>query len=430
MNFKEPKNPNYAAVICRIASITPLAGCDNVVGANLFGYQAIVGKETKVGDVGIFFPAECQLSEEYVRQNNLYRHKELNADQTKSGYIEDNRRVKAVKFRGHTSSCLFMPLDSLKGFVPEAGEIPTEGDTFDELYGQEICRKYEVLMPNGRMKGPANQPKQEKRYDTLFIPEHIDTENYWKNEHKINRDAELIITAKIHGTSIRVGNSLVKRKLTLRDRFAKLIGASVQEREYDYLFCSKKVVKDINNPNQIHYYAEDIWTIEGKKLEGLVPEGYVVYGELVGWTPSGKPIQEGYTYGYEKGTCGLFIYRVAHINDTGLMVDLSWDQVKEFCTQRGLKHVVELARVPKDKFVPEEWLDRRLKEEGNPSFTREIQDQLLPLSDPKTVDEGVCVRVEGLIPQLYKAKSPKFFEHESSLLDKDVVDMETSGESA
>lgn len=422
MKFEQPKNSNYAATVVRLPALVPLAGCDNVVGANLFGYQAIVGKDSKEGDIGIFFPAETQLSEEYCKQNNLFRHKELNADQTKAGYIEDNRRVKAVKFRGHTSSCLFMPLISLKGFVEEGQMVPDVGDTFDQLNGMEICRKYEVLMVNGRMKGPANTPPQKKRYDTLFIPEHIDTENWWKNEHKVNRDAELIITAKIHGTSIRIGNSLVERKLTLRDRIAKFFGAKVSEKEYAMLYGSKKVIKDVNNPNQIHYYAEDIWTEEGKKLDGLVPEGYVVYAELVGWTPSGKPIQEGYTYGFEKGTCGLYVYRVAHINERGLMVDLSWDQVKQFCTERGLKHVVELARVEKDKFVPEEYLDKQFVVCG--------YKDCLPLSGINTVDEGVCVRVEGLIPQLYKAKSPKFFEHETSLLDKEVVDMETSGESA
>ena len=426
MKFETPKNSNYAAVVTTIKNLIPLEGCDNVVGTTLFGYQAIVGRDTKIGDIGLFFPAESQLSEEYCKQNNLFRHKEFNADQTKAGYIEDNRRVKAVKFRGHTSSCLFMPVTSIAGFAGIEDTVK-EGDTFDEIDGQEICRKYEVLV-NGRAKGPANQPKMEKRYDTLFIPEHIDTENWWKNEHKVNRDAELIITAKIHGTSIRVGNSLVDRKLRLRDILAKaLFGAKIQEKEYAMLYGSKKVIKDINNPNQKHYYSEDIWTEQGKLLDGLVPEGYVVYAELVGWTPSGKPIQEGYTYGFEKGTCGLFVYRIAHINEKGLMVDLSWDQVKQFCTERGLNQVVELARMPKDKFVPEEWLDRRFKEEG---YFPGQPNPCLPLSDPKTVDEGVCVRVEGLVPQLYKAKSPKFFEHETALLDKEVVDMETSGEAA
>jgi hypothetical protein len=89
---------------------TPLEDCDNVVGTPIFGFQAIVGKDSKPGDLGIVFPAESQLSEEYCRVNNLFRHGDLNDDESAKGYLEDNRRVKAMKFRGHRSDCLFMPL--------------------------------------------------------------------------------------------------------------------------------------------------------------------------------------------------------------------------------------------------------------------------------------------------------------------------------
>ena len=40
---------------------------------------------------------------------------------------------------------------------------------------------------------------------------------------------------------------------------------------YDYVFGSRKVIKDPNNPDQNHFYGEDVYTREGKKLEGLLP---------------------------------------------------------------------------------------------------------------------------------------------------------------
>jgi hypothetical protein len=43
------------------------------------------------------------------------------------------------------------------------------------------------------------------------------------------------------------------------------------------------------------------------------------------------------------------------------------------------------------------------------------------------VDEGVVVRVEGIMPRVYKAKSPIFLGHETALLDKEVVDLEAEG---
>ena len=114
MKLIPPANPNYAATVIRVKNLVPLANCDNVVGLPLMGMQAIVGKDTKVDDLGILFPTEVQLSEEYLRFNNLYRHTELNADpNAKAGYFEYNGRVKSMKFRGHRSDAFFMPLESL-----------------------------------------------------------------------------------------------------------------------------------------------------------------------------------------------------------------------------------------------------------------------------------------------------------------------------
>ena len=114
MKFEELKNPNYGATVVTIKKIIPLENCDNVVATPIFGFQAIVSKDTQVGDIGLVFPVESQLSEEYCRENNLYRHAELNKDKNVTGYFEDNRRVRAIKFRGHRSDCLFISLNSLK----------------------------------------------------------------------------------------------------------------------------------------------------------------------------------------------------------------------------------------------------------------------------------------------------------------------------
>jgi hypothetical protein len=93
MKIQKPENENYAATVVALQSIIELEGCDNVVGTPIFGFQAIVGKDSKPGDLGIVFPAESQLSVEYCKENNLFRHADLNKDESQKGYIEDNRRV-------------------------------------------------------------------------------------------------------------------------------------------------------------------------------------------------------------------------------------------------------------------------------------------------------------------------------------------------
>lgn len=417
MKLNTPKNENYAAVVFEIKNILPLEGCDNVVGTTIYGFQAIVGKNTKVGDVGLFFPAESQLSEEFCRRNNLFRHAELNIDPIAKGYIEYNRRVKAMKFRGHASSALFLPLSSLSYLGIKETDLSV-GDTFDEINGQEICRKYVVFQRNSGRVNAQPKAKIFTRVDTTFIPEHFSTDNYWRNAHIVSPDTEVIVTQKIHGTSIRIANTKVHRKLTLRDRIAKFFGAHISDWEYDYVFGSRKVIKDIYAKDYQHYYSEDIWAIEGKKLEGLVPENFIIYGELVGWVSSGAPIQAGYTYHLSKGTCALYVYRVAFVNEKGFVVDLSWDQLKEFCMQRGLLYVPEMWRGKHKDLEIDLYLDSIYTEKFPFSGC-------LSLSDKGTVDEGVCIRVDKMTPYILKAKSPLFLEWETKLLDKGTEDIET-----
>lgn len=416
MKLEQPINANYAAVVTTIKNIIPLEGCDNVVGTSLFGFQAIVGKDTQVGDVGIVFPAETQLSEKYCSSNNLFRHADKNFHKDKKGYIEDNRRVKAMKFRGHRSDCLFMPMDSLLAFASrkQIDEL-AEGDVFDFIKGEEVCRKYVVKEPTLFV----GQPKKPSRVDSKFMPEHYDTENWWRNSHKVNPEAEVIVTQKLHGTSIRVANTIVNRKLSWIERIAKKLGAKVRETKFDYVYGSRKVIKDINDPNKKHYYDFDIWTMAGRTLEGLIPKNFIVYAELVGWTPGGAEIQKHYSYGLPEGSAAIFVYRVAFVNEDGIVTDLSHDQMVEFCNARAMVAVPTLWRGKSKDFKVDDFIDVRFTDNfSGAAWLGENQD---------IVDEGVCIRVDGNIPYILKAKSPKFLAHETAMLDEAAVDLEAEG---
>jgi hypothetical protein len=416
LKVDKPVNENYAATVVSIKSITPLEGCDNVVGSPIFGFQAVVGKDTQPGDLGIVFPAETQLSDEYARENNLHRHGDRNKDEGAKGYLEDNRRIRAIKFRGHRSDCLFMPLTSLAFTGVKIADL-NEGDTFDTLNGHDICKKYEVVRKAGTPRTEKNKLKF-VRVDKKFMPEHYDSDNYFRNRHVIPGDREVIVTQKIHGTSIRIGHTIVARKPRLVERLANLLGARIANTEYDYVFGSRKVIKDINNPNQNHFYSTDIWTEEGKRLEGLLPEGFIVYGELIGWTSNGAPIQKNYTYRVPQGAAELYVYRIAQVNPQGRVTDLSWDQTTELCRDLGLKHVPELWRGKMADFVAEDWIDK--------TFSTEFSG-VVPLDEASPCDEGVCIRVDGLAPYILKAKSPLFFEHETRMLDEEALDLEAEG---
>lgn len=425
LSFQEPVNRNYAAVVTTVRAINKLDNCDNVVGIPVFGYQAIVSKDTKIGDKVVVFVAETQLSDEFVRMNNLYRDATLNADPERKGYIEQNRRVRAIKFRGHRSDAFALSLDSLAYTGINVDKLE-DNDTFDFLNGQEICRKYEVAKKSIN-RSELKQARAFRRVDKKFMPEHYDTDNWMRNSHTVADGEVVIVTQKLHGTSIRMGHVPVARQLTWKDKIAKFFGIPVVETEYDIVYGSRRVIKDVNNPNQDHFYEKDIWTEQGRKYDYALPHNYIIYGELVGFAEGNTPIMSNYTYNVPEGQCHLYVYRVAIVTHGGRLVDLPWDAVKEFCRENGLNHTPEFFRLTKRELevgeMVESLMDVRYTECGMTFLEAPV-----PLSDPKTVDEGICLRVErGMVPHIFKAKSPKFLEHETKLLDAEVVDLEAEG---
>lgn len=427
--FKEPKNANYVAVVTTVRNLTPLEKCDNVVGLPVFGYQAIVGKDTNVGELVVVFTAETQLSDAFTKLNNLYRDATLNVDPDKKGYIEANRRVRAIKFRGHRSDALVMPIDSLAFTGIDVSKLK-DGDSFDELAGIEICRKYEVERKVGTQKVAFKEEKF-KRIDNKFLPEHLATAHWFRQLGNIRDDAEVVVTQKLHGTSIRIGNVPVNVELGWKEKLAKFFGVKVQTTSYDHVYGSRRSIKDVNNPNQQHFYKDDIWSSEGKKYDAVIPQNFILYGELVGWTGE-SAIQSGYTYNVPKGRADLYVYRVLVITNDGRHVELSWDAVKRFCVDNGIMYTPEFFRGRKADLVAsgaiEALMDVRYYDEvmaGRLAFT----DMPVPLSDAKTVDEGVCIRVlesEAVAPTITKAKAPLFLAYETAMLDRDVVDLESS----
>jgi hypothetical protein len=418
MKLDEPKNKNYAAIVVQIKDLVELDNSDNLLGFPAFGYQAIVSKDTEIGTWGVIFPPETQLSEEYCRKNNLHRHGDRNEDPDKVGYLEDTRRVKALKLRGNRSDALFMPLESLVYTGVKLDELQ-EGDLFDTLGKHEICKKYLIKEP-GVQRLDKNKSAKFRRVDNVAFPLHLDTDNYFRNCHTIPDEQFVTVTQKLHGTSVRVGRVKVARKLRWFEKLAKKVGVRVSEEEYDNIYGSRRVIKDANDPDQQGFYSTDVWTETGHQLDGIMPDDYMFYGEIIGWTSDGSAIQPNYTYNLPAKQNALYIYRIAHVSNGGrTVVDLSWDQVKLMCKDLGLNHVPELWSGFHRDFNADDWLDTRYFENGYPNA--------VPMSgSKKLVDEGVVVRVERLIPYCLKAKSPIFLGHETKLLDKGVVDLESA----
>lgn len=214
--FEIRNQTEYAAEVVRVERLVELEGLDNLVGLAVNGYTALVSRSTQVGDVLVVFPAEAQLSHEFVRANNLYSDGSQNEDPTAKGYLGKNRRVRAIRLRGHTSSALALQASVFGN--------PAPGTRFDTVDGIEVSRKYELPVKAAGLSGKSAQGKVWKRVDTKYLPEHIDTANYWRNRDSISPDTIVTVSQKLHGTSIRLARTIVKREPTFLERMLVRLG--------------------------------------------------------------------------------------------------------------------------------------------------------------------------------------------------------------
>ena len=441
--LNKPINENYAAVVVEIKTLIPLDGCDNVQAAIIMGNQIIVSKDVKVGDIGLYFPLECQLSKEYLSNNNLYDKPELNIDNTKKGYFNEKGRVRCQRFRGHKSEGLFMPLNSLDFIFSYSNGDLNLNDCFDELYGIPICSKY--IVKQSRTPGSKSN-KSTKKYESKLVENqfrfHQDTSMLYRNLHRIEPNSLISITYKLHGTSGISSYILCKQPITKFDKVKEWLwnmsykignltrnskwDFKINNTKYDYIYSSRKVIKNEElNPNAQHFYNEDIWGIAHNELKDFLSKGMTFYYEIVGFLPNGGAIQKDYDYGCEPTKHAIYIYRITSTNVDGKVIEFSAKQVQDFCKKNGLNAVPELyygyaQGVWTEKFENvDEWGDVFLDK-----IKHDYNEKDCYMCSNKVPEEGVVIRIEGNDFEAYKAKSERFYARETAQLDKGESNIE------
>ena len=412
-------NPNYAAFIYEVAQTHPLDGLDNLVGVNVGGYQALVPKTTKPGDRFVAVVAGTQISASYTMLLNLHRDSSLNADKNQTGYLENNRRVKAIRLRGNASNALLLDINLFD--VDLSGE--RVGTEFDHINGVEFSRKFVVPTKENTNNGGAATKKHKSGVTSEQFPEHYDTPQW----HRVSQDfvgKDVTVTQKCHGSSLRAGWVEIDRPAKWYERLLIKAGVPVNLKEWKFVVGSRRVIKTEGDGN--HWYSTDIWSeyAQTHNLAEALPKGVMVYGELIGWLPDGTPIQRGYTYNLPKGQAALYIYRVV-VNG----YDLSDAAMREFAAQRGLKVVPLLASYSANQ-TRSGWLDDFLNVLTDKKFSEVSEwadESPVPLSPDSPCDEGVVIRAEGITPKAAKYKNPLFYEFESRAMDKGEADIEEQG---
>jgi hypothetical protein len=466
LTLSKNHNINYAAKIVRINNIRRHSNADRLQCTSIAGNNVIIGNDQKVGDLGIYFPVESQIATAFLKENNLFKEKEANKNNAAAGFFEQNGRVKALKLRGEKSEGFWIPIDALncKPFlINHDTAILHEGADFDAVGGELLVKKYRIKYSNS--KDPSSiQKKKSAKQESIIVENqfhfHIDTPQLGRNLFKFNSKSNVSITQKLHGTSFISSKVLTKKKLTWKDRLARWFGCNVIDTHYGNLYASRRVIKNIGS-NKGSYYSEDIWGMANTQIEPHLKDGMTVYGEVVGFLPSGKMIQKDFDYGCLPMTHKVFVYRITWTLPNGHVIDWSWGQIKEWCRFHGLQHVPEfyagkaldfVLQYHKVQLDPNDNIVDYMKSQRNPQIFDNIDDRdwndlfintlkeqfLEKKADGAAMlhgsikcnnpvwDEGVVVRLDDSFDfDVYKLKSFNFLAAESLQLDRGDIDIES-----
>ncbi len=437
-------------IVAKITQVFPIDGADNIQAARVCGELVVVSKDAKVDDVGVFFPVDTQVSEEYAHNNNLFRHSHMNKDNTKTGFFEDNRRVKAVTLRKVRSCGYFAGLESLAYATASQG-WQNVGFTFDELDGKPICNKYiSQATKDAISKAAKSGVKLKKIPATPYFDKHVDSAQFKHNVGMIPKGALIHFHAKVHGTSHRSGLTKVDNNLPKWKTWVNKFLPMFKEWRWDYVVGTRNVVLQ---PGKSGFHGSEQFRFDvAEKLKPFMEKGMTVYGEIAGYA-NGKPIMQVhsgkdtkdkafikkfgekivYKYGCNEASFRFHIYRITQLNYAGVNVDYSEAQLEQWCKDRGFNEPVNVCNpiiyngdVDSLMTIVEFYTERNGKLFGGEDHTG------ADYIDPSHPGEGVILRIDTgkANPYFLKSKAYNFRVMEGHCEAEDAEDIEACSENS
>lgn len=426
---------NNQAIIARVNETIEIPNANNVHVAVVLGEFCVTSKDVQKGDVGILFPEGLQLSEEYVRENNLSRRKENNKDPEKTGFFEESRRVRAQPFLKVRSTALFMPLPSLD-YTGGNWEL-TVGTQFDEINGHKICQKY----MNAATLKAAKQggTKAQKKNVTPDFLEHVETAQFKHVAGQIPVGSLIYFHAKKHGTSGRTANTRVFLDLPLWKRLVNKVVPIFPEWGWDFATGTRRTVLRSGVSKEGFHGNEGFRLEVTEKLKPFLTQGMTAYYEIVGFVNGGSIMPSHsvaalkdkaytkkygevvtYKYGCQEDQFKFHIYRLTVQGVDGEIRDLSQAAMEKWCSERELPHTLEIH--PPMLYNGDEMQLRSLVE----TLTERPEVLTEDYEDAGHVSEGIVLRIETGkdVPQFVKSKSYAFrvMEGIASVTEVDTED--------
>ncbi len=446
-------NVNYLAKIVKIDNfhkhsdpeVTKLKCCC------IDGFNIITGIDSEPG-LYVYFPTACCINPKFLSYANLYRHGELNVDQTKTGMFDDNGRVKAIRLRGELSEGFIIPIVVLENWVMSTVNVELkveEGTEFDSIEHDGktfwVNKKYipkNTRTPGAPGSGNSGKGKQPKGLDKIIENQfrfHYDTVLIKKCPHVLHPSDLISITSKVHGTSGISAYVLCKQELNWKQKIARWLTGEEFDK-YDYLYSSRSVIKNqyYNKSVQGGFYGVDVWKYADDIVRPCLSKGMTAYYEIIGFLPNGGYIQKNYDYGclppvgdeaYTYGKhFGVQIYRVTITDVSGKVHEFSAREVQLWAQMVGLVPVEQYYYGYAKDLYPdldpsEHWNENFLSKLANDkNFYMECNS---PTCDNKVPHEGIVIKIENMKSEAFKLKCFKFLDGEGKALDKGEVDIES-----
>lgn len=441
---------NYLSKVVKIEKFNPHPNpkVERLKCCTVDGFNIICGIDYEPGWY-IYFPTSSCINGDFLRFANLYKHSELNADDSKSGMFEDNGRVKAIKLQKVISEGFVLPATVLENYITSITNRefkinePVEFNMFED--GEKsfwISKKYIPRNNISIAKKKDCNCKKAKTFDYV-IPEqfrfHYDTILLKKVPYSIHPMDLIHISSKWHGTSTIHARVLCKQKLNWKQKIAKWLTGE-EFNIYDYIYSSRKVIKSVKYSNSKGggFYDSDVWGEADKIIKPCLQKGITIYAEIVGFLPSGQYIQKNYDYGCIPPNEGetytynkhfkIKVYRITLTNVDGLVHEFSTQEVKQYCNSVGLEHVEEFYYGLAQDLYPEldpkskTWTDDFLIKLSND--TRFYMERNSPDCENKVPHEGIVIKIENGKSEAFKLKCFKFISGEQELLDKGEINIE------
>jgi ribosomal protein S4 len=425
LSVSDSSNPNYLAKIVSLSGLKKHVNADKLQQVVIDFQSVIVGSEMKDGDICVYFPVESEINKEFLSHTNSFRDKEINHDKDKAGFFEKNCRVRAVKLRGEYSLGYLVPISHVQEFIGSDFEFSI-GDEFDMIGDILMCKKYVVPVKESSQQSIGKKPRISRLVDGQ-VHLHVDTENLRHNAYAISPDDVISVTYKTHGTSWWVSNVLVKRKISIFEKLISMFGVKIQETEYDYVYGSRKVVKNEYETQGVNnFYDTDIWSEVKDAVKDFIPKGFTLYGECLGYTSLGSAIQGEYDYGCVSPSKRIQVYRITVTNEDGTVINLSSTQTKEYCDRFGLEYVHPFYFGKAKDLFPELDTNNHWNEEFVKNLEEKYNEKDCFMCKNSVPEEGVVIRKDSLFNfESYKLKSFRFLEMETEMLDKEIIDIES-----